>query len=351
MFEDMTFENILNDMLSRVPSDVDKREGSVIYDALAPAAYKLAEMYFQLKNYVDLFFADTAVGEYLSRRTAELGVERQQATKAIRKIITTGPANVGTRWGLEDTTYIITEKISDTEYKAECQQYGTIGNRYTGALDNIDNVSRVSAKLTDILIPGQDEESDESLRQRYFSTLSSQAFGGNITDYEQKTKALPGVGGVKVYPAWNGGGTVKLVIIDSDYNKPSSVLVDEVQTAIDPEQNQGQGYGLAPIGHVVTVVGVDEVTIDIETEITLQNGYTWEDVKSAVVASINEYLKELRSEWADSHSLVVRISQIEVRILAIAGIIDIQNTKLNSAQQNIECGPDEIPVLGEVTAI
>ena len=35
MWENMTYENILNDMLSRVPSNVDKREGSVIYDALA----------------------------------------------------------------------------------------------------------------------------------------------------------------------------------------------------------------------------------------------------------------------------------------------------------------------------
>jgi len=31
------------------------------------------------------------------------------------------------------------------------------------------------------------------------------------------------VGDVKVYPVWNGGGTVKLVIIDSEYNVPSEV--------------------------------------------------------------------------------------------------------------------------------
>ena len=55
MFEDMTFENILNDMLSRVPNDVDKREGSIIYDALAPCAYHLAQTYFQLRHYMDLF--------------------------------------------------------------------------------------------------------------------------------------------------------------------------------------------------------------------------------------------------------------------------------------------------------
>jgi len=349
VFEDITYENILNDMLSRVPNDVDKRPGSVIYDALAPAAYKLAESYFMLRNYVDLFFADTAVGEFLSRRTAELGITRRPATKAIRKIITDAPVDVGTRWGLEDTTYVINEKISDTEYKAECEQFGAIGNMYSGPLDNIDNVPDVSAELTDILIPGEDEETDESLRKRYFESLVSQAYGGNIADYKQKVTALPGVGGVKVEPVWNGGGTVKLTIIDSDYNKPSSTLIDEVQTAVDPEQNQGKGYGIAPIGHIVTVVGVDEVTIEVEPQITLQTGYTWEDVKPAVEAAINDYFAELRSQWADSQTLVVRISQIEVRILAITGIVDVQNTKLNGQQQNIELGSYEIPVLGEVT--
>ena len=95
-------------------------------------------------------------------------------------------------------------------------------------------------------------------------------------------------------PTWDGGGTVKLTIIDSDYNKPSPTLIDEVQTAVDPEQNQGEGYGIAPIGHVVTVVGVDEVEIDVESEITLQTGYTWEGVKPAVEAAINDYFTELR---------------------------------------------------------
>ncbi len=348
MFENMTYENILNDMLERIPSDIDKRPGSIIYDALAPAAYKLAEMYFQLRNYVDLFFADTAVGEYLSRRAAELGVMRRQATKAIRKIVTTGPVDTGTRWGLEDTTYIIIEKATDFEYKAECEQYGTIGNAYSGPLDNIDNISGITAELIDILIPGEDEETDESLRKRYFESLVGQAYGGNIADYKQKVTAIPGVGGVKVEPIWNGGGTVKLTIIDSEYNKPSPTLIDEVQTAVDPVLNQGEGYGIAPIGHVVTVVGVNEVGINVEPEITLQVGYTWEDVKPAVEAAIDDYFAELRGEWADSETLVVRISQIEVRILAITGIVDVQNTKLNRQQQNIELGPYEIPVLGEV---
>ncbi|MGI6318486.1 MAG: baseplate J/gp47 family protein [Dethiobacteria bacterium] len=100
--------------------------------------------------------------------------------------------------------------MSDTEYKAECEQLGSYRKRIFRPLDNIDNISGVTAELTDILIPGEDEETDESLRQRYFESLVSQAYGGNIADYKQKVTALPGVGGVKVEPVWNGGGTVKL---------------------------------------------------------------------------------------------------------------------------------------------
>lgn len=43
--DQMTFESILSAMLQRVPDTVDKREGSVIYDALSPAAAELAKAY------------------------------------------------------------------------------------------------------------------------------------------------------------------------------------------------------------------------------------------------------------------------------------------------------------------
>ena len=37
-----TYEQILQRMLARVPGDIDKREGSIIYDALAPAAVEIS---------------------------------------------------------------------------------------------------------------------------------------------------------------------------------------------------------------------------------------------------------------------------------------------------------------------
>ena len=51
MFEEKTYEKIIQDKLNRVPSDVDKREGSVVYDAMAPNAMETKEMYLELETY------------------------------------------------------------------------------------------------------------------------------------------------------------------------------------------------------------------------------------------------------------------------------------------------------------
>ena len=41
MYESQTFDVILKRMLDRVSSSLDKREGSIIYDAIAPTANEL----------------------------------------------------------------------------------------------------------------------------------------------------------------------------------------------------------------------------------------------------------------------------------------------------------------------
>ena len=345
----MTYEVILQRMLDRVPQNLDKREGSIIYNALAPAAVELQNMYIELDWILNQSFADTAQREYLIKRCAERGIIPEPATKAILKGEFNIDVPIGSRFSLDMLNYIVIEKISDGIFKLECETPGSKGNQQFGTLIPIDYIEGLtSAELTELLIPGEDEEDTESLRERYFNSLKSQSFGGNIADYKEKTKQLPGVGGVKVYPAWNGGGTVKLVIIDSTYNVPSSTLIDAVQTAVDPIQNQGKGVGFAPIGHVVTVEGVSATTININTNITYQEGWTWADIEPYVHKAIDDYFFELASSWENENNLIVRISQIETRILNIAGVVDIENTTINGQAQNFVLGADNIPVRGEV---
>lgn len=349
MFEHMTYEVILQRMLDSVPNNVDKREGSIIYNALAPAAVELQNMYIELDWILNQSFADTAQREYLIKRCAERGIFPEEATKAILEGHFNIDIPIGSRFSLDNLNYRAIAKISDGVFQMECETPGEIGNQKLGTLIPIDYIDGLTtAELTAVLIPGEDEEDTESLRERYFNSLESQSFSGNIADYKEKTKQLPGVGGVKVYPVWNGGGTVKLVIIDSTYNVPSSTLIDAVQTAVDPIQNQGKGVGFAPIGHVVTVEGVSATTININTNITYQEGWTWADIEPYVHKAIDDYFHELAASWENENNLIVRISQIETRILNIAGVVDIENTTINGQAQNFVLGADNIPVRGEV---
>lgn len=354
-FESQTFEVILNRALSRVPDSIDKREGSIIYDAIAPACYELAEAYLELSRLDYRTYADTAVGIDLRRRAAERNVYPIEAVKAVRKGVFNKAINIGERFRIEDTSFVVTKLISGFNYQLECEDAGNIGNNYFGSLTPINYIDNLTtAELTDIIIPGAEEESDESLRTRYFEKLSSESFGGNIADYKEKTKKLPGVGGCKVYPVWAGGGTVKLVILDANKDKPTSALVEAVQTAIDPITNSGMGLGIAPIDHRVTVFAVTEVTVNLSANFILAEGYQWQDVYPFIIPAMESYLLQLRQGWDTldkDNGLVVRISHIESSLLQIVGIVDIEGTTLNGSATNLLLQPDAIPILGTVTDI
>ncbi|WP_068784115.1 baseplate J/gp47 family protein [Paenibacillus phocaensis] len=356
MYEHQTYEAILSRMLERVPDTIDKREGSVIYDALAPAAAELAQMYIELDTSFNLAFADTASGEYLSRRTAEFGIERQSATKAQRKGRFYGAQDVpvdvaeGSRFSLNDLDYTAVSRIGLGEWVLECETVGAAGNRQFGALLPIDYVpGLVRAELADVIVPGEDEESDDTLRARYYETVNEPAFGGNVSDYEQTVNGMDGVGATKVFPVWNGGGTVKCTVIASDWNVPSEALISEVQSAVDPTANQGKGYGTAPIGHTVTVASVSGVPIDVATTVTLDAGSTAGQVQGPIEEAIAAYLLGLRQSWATSEQIIVRVALIEAAMLNVPGVIDVASTLLNGTAGNLTLSAEEIPLMGTVT--
>lgn len=234
--------------------------------------------------------------------------------------------------------------MKDGAYLLKCEQSGVIGNRYDGNLINMDAVENInSAVLGEVVHFGANREQDDVLRCRYFNSFEKEAFGGNIADYREKVGSIEGVGQVKVYPAWNGGGTVKLRLLDSDNNIPSSELLERVQTQVDPVQNSGEGLGIAPIGHSVTVEAAEQVEVQLTTHLTFK-GSSWDNVSNRVNEVIEDYFSELRAKWSES-DIVVRISQIESRLLDIEGIIDIQDTMLNGSDRNLYLSGEEVPVL------
>lgn len=333
MFSNMTYENILNDMLSRITNDVDKREGSPIYMAIAPCAYKLAETYFMLDNFVDLFFIDTAIGEYLDRICKGYGIERKRATKALRWVSTDGMINIGTRFALRDTTYVIVNKISNTEYIAECEQVGSVGNLYNGKLDNIENIG-VTATLTDIVSTGTDTETDEGLRNRLYVKIQLPSTSGNINDYLNWALKVEGVGNARVFPLWNGPGTVKVVIVDSDMEIDSTLetkVYDYIET-------------VRPIGADVTVTSPSALNIDIAANVQLDGSKALAEVLTDFESKLREYFKSV--VFKDTSISYARIGSL---LLDIQGVRDYTNLLVNSGTGNISIGEEEIPVLNDVS--
>ena len=399
MYEAQTYDVILKRMLERVSSKLDKREGSVIWDTHSPTAIELQVLYIELDVLLKEMFGDTASREFLIRRCAERGIAPYAASAAVLKGEFT-PTSIdvsGKRFNLQELNYIVTEKIADGVYKLECETTGIVGSQYLGQITPIEYVAGLeTAQLTEVLIPGEDAEDTEDLRTRYYESFNDTAVGGNLKDYQNKVQSISGVGAVKVTRVWNGdlkpaemipgnavqawydsvvsglsadvktwltavyqaalqkkltvGGAVKLTILDSIYNTASDTLIDTVQTTMDPEENAGEGVGLAPIGHVVHVVSASSVTVNINTTITFASGYSWDNLTDTIKEQLEVYLLSLRKGWESDDATVVRIAQIENYIMGITGVVDITRTKINGNEINLILDTDEIPVLGEVGA-
>lgn len=401
MFEEYSFDNLVNKMLSNISDKFDKREGSVIYDAIAPAALELANFYIALDMVMNEVFADSASYYYLIKRAAERGIYPKEETCPIGKMVITPTDTIisaGDRFNLDTLNYEVIEPIEneDGAYKIQCETAGTVGNQQLGTLLPIEYIEGLeTAELTEILIPGEDEEDVESLRERYFASFKNKAFGGNRTDYINKVNDIDGVGGCKVIRMWkNGydpasmiptdvvtswisrqsaetvgtevygwlnliynaavqklltvGGTVKVIIITSEFKPPSKTLVDTVQQTLDPVTSAGEGDGLVPIGHIVNVCGVSEAVINISSNITYDTGYNFENLKENIEEIIDRYLLELRQTWSSNDNLIIRISKMESLLLDLEGIVDIADTKINGIAENLILDAGHIPVRGEI---
>lgn len=353
MFEHMTFEKILADALTNVKSDIDKREGSVVYDAIAPVCAELAKAYIELDRVLDESFADTSSRAFLIRRAEERGLKPYDATYAKVVAELTGDFEIseGARfnYGLGEINYVYEGetlvKGGNVYYILRCETLGTVGNVDSGRLIPIESISGLEkAEVTSIFSFGEDEEDTENFRLRYFEHLKGIAYGGNIADYKQKVKAISGVGGVRVFPVWKGGGTVKLVITDSEYSGfISSDFVKSVAEMIDPANNSGEGRGIAPIGHKVTVEGATGVDIAVSVSgIDYAEGYNFESVKNDLLNTAKEYFTELNKTFENVDKIVIYLYTLASRLLNVEGILSISDVYIESQKSNYLLGDSEV---------
>lgn len=364
-FTEYTFDNILREALARIPETIDRRVGSVIYDALAPACYQLAEFYLMLDNIQKATYATTSYGDYLDMRVAEAGLTRINASKAIKRGYFTndqGPATIpiGSRFSCVDSDmiYIAIEKEETSGYYLlECELSGTHGNSPTGSLLPISHINLATAELTDLIVPARDQETDQELLDRYIIAINDKPFGGNLQQYRETLLNMDGIGAVQIYPVWAGGGTVKCSIIGSDYRLVTDDLIRIVKNEMDPEDVIGSGLGLVPIGHSVTISTATEKRIDITCHVEVLMGYLLTQIQPYIKDKIETYFEQLRRNWGRSddrnrYQITIYTAQILASILSVTGVANVSDVKINGSALDLHLQEDallqELPVLGDI---
>lgn len=356
----MTKEEILQRMIARVPAGYDTREGSVIYDALAPAAYELALLYEDYEQKLANTFAGTADRENLIKRCAEIGIAPTEATYPIREGLFT-PVDIeipiGERFTLDELVFVVTEKLEEAgHYALQCETIGEAGNFLSGTLIPVQYVNglETATLLPEAIIFGEEEESTEDLRQRYFDTLPTMTLDGNVAQYEKWCREYSGIGNYKIFPEWNGKNTVKVSILSSENTIASPTLISDFQDYLDPPtgtindattsedypQGRGLGMGKAPIGAIVTVTTATEKVINVKATVLLREGY---DRVVGIEQQIRDYLATLN--YTRTTVSYVAISSL----FATNDSVDLAlSVTINDTQGNIELGEEEVAKLGTV---
>lgn len=347
-YEDMTYEVILQRMIDRVTSkypDLDYREGSIIFNALASAAVELAIKYVEIDNTRSESSVSTATREYILQGCTDMGMDVSvfEASAGVHKGHFDVEVPIGSRWNCDLYNYEVTEYIGKEDeyhaYRLLCETTGTAPNNQTGDLIAITDIpdGLTYSKLVECLIEGENETSDEDIRTAYYEFVNSTATNGNVNQYKRWCDEYDGIGNSKIIPLWNGANTVKVSILSASNRAASDELIAEFQNYLDPN-SKGMGDGVAPIGAFVTVSTATELPINVVANVTMKSGYL-------NTTPINDALTKYFAEIAYEKSLVAYMN-IGAVILGVAGVDTISGLTINGGTSDITLSTEQIPVLG-----
>ena len=371
MFEDYTYERLLEDVLSNAPKGIDTRQGSIFYDAVSGPLLKIAKLYTDLNLIVEMMNIATATGKALDLRASEQGVFRLAATRAKYLVTFEGTMpQTGERFYTDGQYFVLRsrEESGQPIYYLEAEAAGIGGNEiYIGTpaipVNNIEGL--VSATFGAIYENGSNEEDDESLRIRVQEKIAGPAENGNKQHYKTWCESIDGVGRARIFPLWNGSNTVKAILIDTTGKPCGAAKVAEVQEYIDPATKgytatvdgrtyvvgDGLGEGAANLGAHFTAAAAIPLVVNVSFTAELASGVTKDAARQEAEAAIEIYFKGLVLTTAEEVDIVVRISAIGAILSGLQTILDYSDLKLNGAATNIVPNEDDVPVIGEVSIL
>lgn len=361
-------DTIHNRMLERAPKDINLVEGDIFWDATRPIAEEKAELVqMKLQEMLRQAYPQTATGIFLEFHGEQKGVFKHPATKASGYITVIGTKGtpipkghlVGTI-STDDKPSIEFSVLEDSIIgedgrvlvKVQCTEPGINGNV---AKDTIKVLTKEINGVKSITNEeefrnGTEIEDEEKYRERVLEAYRNEPLSGAPRDYKRWAKEVPGVGNVYVIPEWDGPGTVKVLVLDSNGNPASEDLLIAVRKHIIDKEIDGKNTtdGLSPIGALVTVTTPEIVYINISAKIEFDTNIEKNQVIEEIKNHINNYLSNIDINGTVTYKAIDGL--LGSMIIRKEGIVDYSSLFMNGSTENIKLD-HEVPTLNEVTIV
>ena len=342
--QEKTQEEFLQLMLSNLSNTEDKTPNSFSYDILSAAAIVFEDFQRVILELFKKFDVMNLEDEELDARVLQIaGIKRKQATQSTGEVTVTGapktviPKNtIFLAGGIEftiDQDYVIPDTGNIT-LKVKSVEYGGDANVLPNAIDKsnpqivgVDNISNAKE-----IMNGYDQETDDDLRERYLEKLLHPPKAGNPAHYKLWATEVDGIWNAKVFRTWQGGGTVKVVVIGLDRKAVGSDLIEKVKKHILEE---------APIRYEsLTVESATTKKVKVDVKIKLTQNANLIEVKEEIKNRIEKYFYSISFKENK-----ISYAKVGAEILKVSGVADYDDLKLNGSMGNVEMKETEVPEL------
>lgn len=344
-------EEILTELQSWTTSPESQVEGTFEYDVYSSNALEFMKVENELAEAYRANFAQTTWADYLDMRAAEHGVYRRAANKAIGTLTVTGNGIIpaGSIFATEKgTRFISTSEVvvqDSATIEIEAQKAGVEGNVAANTITKIPlSIPGIESCMNDSeTYDGYDAEDDETLRQRLLDKVRLPATSGNPAEYCAWAMSIVGVGAARCIRCPNGAGTVKVSVIDSNFEEVNTELLNRVQTYIDSQRPVGIMNG------DVQVVSASPVSINISADVS-------GDIDAAAFREelqtyFTQLLKKNYSSYQTStKGILVSAAKIGALIITAGGAdtYDVDTLLINGNNDDIQLEVDQFPKIGDI---
>lgn len=342
--------------------NIDITEGSIFFNAVKPVALDQAERdQFKRIEIFKLMWPDWSYGIWLEMLGEASGTTpKKQPTHAEGTLKIQGvPGTLvpigfvfATRAVGENPSVLFKAKQSVTidssgfaSIGIQAVEAGTRGNVDTGTITlmSVPMNGIISITNEQPTTGGTDLEEEESFRQRVLNSNKQEKLSGADSDYIRWAEEVDGVGKAYVIPEWNGAGTVKVVVIDANGLPANQSILDSVQQHIAPSgKNRG---GLAPVGHLVTVVAPVRKLINYQFSWELSPDVDAQETQDKFKAALLSYYKDVGVGGT------VHYNRVGALLINLEGVVNYSGLTVDGGAGDVQLAGDEYPGTGTVQIV